>query len=146
MFGCLSSGFLFFTHLFLIDSAVIMKLSLSALFLLAVGVIAEKKVSYDGAKAIRIEVGEDVTSVMNIISQLKLETWKGVVNGVPVAGGHVDLVVPASKVAKFNKLAEKIKTEVMHEDLGASIAEESAPTALSSRGMLMFLSKTGCVY
>lgn len=113
-----------------------MKLSLSALFLLAVSVIAEKKVSYDGAKAIRIEVGEDVTSVLSIITELKLETWKGMADGVPVAGGHVDLVVPANKVAKFNKLAEKIKTEVMHEDLGASIAQESTTSALSSRGML----------
>jgi len=112
-----------------------MKASITTLFLLAASAIAQK-VSYAKAKAIRIEVGEDVTPVFNAISKLKLETWKGIgPDGLPIAGGHVDLVVPASKLAQFSKLTKGITQEVMHEDLGLSIAEESSTPALTSRGM-----------
>ncbi|CZR65852.1 probable carboxypeptidase [Phialocephala subalpina] len=84
------------------------------------------KVSYDGAKALRIPVGEDVEPLMQIIDELSLPVWKGVVNGVPVANGYVDLVVPAAQLARFNNLTTIVgmETEVMHEDLGLSIAEE----------------------
>ncbi|KAF4626386.1 hypothetical protein G7Y89_g11771 [Cudoniella acicularis] len=82
------------------------------------------KVSYDGAKAIRIPMGEDVMPVMNIIKQLQLPTWKGVQEGVPKAGGTVDLVVPADKVTEFNQLMTGINHEVLHDDLGASIEAE----------------------
>ena len=115
-----------------------MKLSLTTLVLLSATAIA-KKVSYDGAKALRIAVGEDVTPVLSIITELKLETWKGMANGIPIAGGHVDLVVPANKVAKFEKLSKGIKVEVMHEDLGLSMAAEETSPALTSRGMLRSL-------
>jgi hypothetical protein len=89
---------------------------------LSVGAVA--KVSYDGAKAIRIPTGEDVTPVLDIIDKLSLPTWKGIANGVPVANSNVDLVVPADKVAEFDQMVSGMTTEVMHEDLGLSIAEE----------------------
>lgn len=82
------------------------------------------KVSYDGAKAIRIPTGENVTTVLDIVNKLSLATWKGMANGVPVPNSHVDVVVPAEKVDKFDQLVEGMSTEVMHEDLGLSIAEE----------------------
>lgn len=82
------------------------------------------KVSYDGAKALRVLTGEDVTGVLYVINKLSLPTWKGMANGVPVANSHVDLVVPADKVAEFDQLSNGFDTEVMHEDLGLSIAEE----------------------
>jgi hypothetical protein len=84
------------------------------------------KVSYNGAKAVRIPVGDDVTTLKDLIHNLSLPTWKGVKDGIPLPNGHVDLVVPADKVAKFEKLAAKMNVEVMHEDLGASIAAESS--------------------
>ena len=102
-----------------------MKLSLTSLALvLSATTGALAKVSNDGAKAVRIPVGEDVTPLLDVISKLKLPTWKGAVKGVPVANSHVDLVVPADKVTEFEELTSEMKTEVMHEDLGLSIAEE----------------------
>lgn len=112
-----------------------MRPSLSSITLLfaAAGSVLAKKVSYDGAKAVRIEVGEDVIGVYNIIHDLQLPTWKGVSkDGVPAAGGHVDLVVPADKVLKFKKLTKGLTVEVMHEDLGASIAAESGEGEVST--------------
>jgi hypothetical protein len=84
-----------------------------------------KKVSYDGSKAMRIAVGSDVTAVKSLIDTLSLPTWKGVVDGMPQADGYVDLVVPYEKIAAFEELTVDMATQVMHEDLGASIAEES---------------------
>jgi hypothetical protein len=109
--------------------------------LFAAGLAAEalaKRVSYDGSKVVRIPVGEDVTPLYDIISKLKLPTWKGVgKDGVPIAGGHVDLVVPANKISRFEALTKNIAVEVMHEDLGAAISAESGEAAqgtLAARG------------
>lgn len=101
-----------------------MKLSFSLLVILTASATVAVKVSYDGAKAMRIAVGEDVVPLMSIIEKLELPTWKGVKDGVPVANSHVDLVVPADKVEEFKELTKGMTTEVMHEDLGASIADE----------------------
>lgn len=50
----------------------------------------------------------------------------------------MDLVVPADKVSEFDALTKDLfEVEVMHEDLGASIAAESGETsqkALGARG------------
>lgn len=91
---------------------------------LSVGTSVVAKVSYEGAKAVRIPTGEDVTPVLEIIEKLSLPTWKGIANGVPVANSNIDLVVPADKVAEFDQMVSEMTTEVMHEDLGLSIAEE----------------------
>jgi len=117
-----------------------MKFSLSLLAALATAVIAEK-VSYDGAQALRIAVGKDSIKLNDIIETLDLPTWKGIAKGtgLPAEGGHVDLVVPADKKAEFKKLAKGFKVEVMHEDLGASIAAESGEA--QSRGELWFFQK-----
>ncbi|KAH8591552.1 zinc carboxypeptidase [Bisporella sp. PMI_857] len=101
-----------------------MKPSSALLLALNSAALVAAKVSYDGAKAMRIAVGEDVVPLLDVINELDLPTWKGLSNGVPVANGHVDLVVPADKVAEFEQLTANMATEVMHEDLGASIADE----------------------
>lgn len=88
--------------------------------------VVDAKVSYDGSKAMRISVGSDVSAVKSLIDTLALPTWKGVVNGVPQPNGFVDLVVPYEKISAFDKMTSGMKTEVMHEDLGASIADESS--------------------
>lgn len=105
-----------------------MKFSPLLRLLPAASIATAGKVSYDGAKAIRIPVGEDVTQVMSVIHELDLPVWKGLAQGVPAPNSHVDIVVPASKVAEFEDLTSSITTEVMHEDLGLSIAEEGIVT------------------
>lgn len=112
-----------------------MKLSLSLLAALATAVIA-KKVSYDGAQAVRISVGSEAIKLNDIIESLDLPTWKGIAKGtgLPVDGGHVDLVVPAAKATEFKKLTSGFEIEIMHEDLGASIAAESADGLATCRG------------
>ena len=83
--------------------------------------------NYDGAKAIRILIGDDVIPVIDAISQLDLPVWKGISDeGVPKTNSNVDLVVPADKLEKFHEIVGGLGTEVMHEDLGASIAAESS--------------------
>lgn len=96
--------------------------------------LAFSKVSYNGAKALRIPVGEDVEPLMRIIDELSLPVWKGVANGVPVSNGHVDLVVPAAQLARFNNITATMgmETEVMHDDLGLSIAEEGQAVGFAS--------------
>lgn len=101
-----------------------MKPSLTSLILALNASVGLAKVSYDGAKAMRIATGEDVTPLLDVIEKLHLPTWKGAVKGIPVANSHVDLVVPANKVAEFEEATANMETEVMHEDLGLSIAEE----------------------
>ena len=95
-------------------------------------VVVVAKVSYDGAKALRIPVGEDVTPLMDVIRKLSLPVWKGAANGVPVPNSHVDLVVPAREVEEFNKLTADMDIEVMYDDLGLAIAAEGA--VVSSAG------------
>ncbi|KAH7321986.1 hypothetical protein BKA65DRAFT_91804 [Rhexocercosporidium sp. MPI-PUGE-AT-0058] len=104
-----------------------MKFLCVALLALA-SVVSSAKVSYNGAKAFRIPVGEDVTPLMDVIQKLDLPIWKGAPNGVPIPNSHVDLVVPAKNVKEFQRMTSKMVTEVMHEDLGAAIdAEGTAP-------------------
>jgi len=66
-----------------------MKSSIAVLTVLnAASLIVAQRVSYNGAKAMRISVGEDVIPLLDIITDLGLPTWKGVANGVPVANGQ----------------------------------------------------------
>ena len=98
---------------------------LSVSLLVLASVVSSAKVSYNGAKAFRIPVGEDVTPLMDVIQKLDLPIWKGAPNGIPSPNSHVDLVVPAKSVKEFNKMTKSMKTEVMHEDLGAVPGSQS---------------------
>lgn len=82
------------------------------------------RVNYDGFKAVRIAVGDDITVVKNLIETLSLPTWKGVVNGLPTPNALVDVVVPPHAAPAFQELSAGLHTEVMHEDLGLAIAAE----------------------
>ena len=57
-----------------------------------------------------------------LISDLHLSTW----NGDAKDDAIIDLFVPAEKVVDLEEATVDLDTEVMHEDLGASIAEESS--------------------
>lgn len=81
-----------------------------------------RKVSYDGARVVRLEVGEEVEKVSSLIEGLQLSSW----SGRPETDALIDLVVPAGKVEEFDMATANMKAELMHENLGASIAEESS--------------------
>lgn len=87
----------------------------------AAAVTKPERVSYDGYKVFRVAVGDQVAKVNDVISSLGLSTWKG----APRAGAFADIVVPPTKIDAFNGKIIGLDTVTMHEDLGASIAEES---------------------
>lgn len=85
------------------------------------------KVTYDGVKVFRIDVGnspEQVASIKDLVSKLGLALWTGKV----VENTHVDLEVPKHQLSAFRKATKDFMVSVMHEDLGASIREESTRT------------------
>lgn len=105
-----------------------MKLSIFS-FIFSSGItLASVKVSYEGAQAIRIPVGNDVTPLRNIIRELSLPTWKGMKAGIIKPNTDVDLVVPADKLEEFINATSTMNTHVMHENLGLSIANEGMTT------------------
>ncbi|KAJ0303921.1 hypothetical protein COL516b_006365 [Colletotrichum fioriniae] len=82
---------------------------------------SSKRVSYDGTKVFRLSVGDEVDRVNGVVDKLQLTTWKG----APRAGAFADIVVPATEVASFKAEVAGMNLTTMHEDLGASIADES---------------------
>ncbi|GAB1317997.1 hypothetical protein MFIFM68171_08207 [Madurella fahalii] len=99
----------------LLASSVLLGLSSAA------AVQSQERKSYGGYKVFRLSVEQDVAKVNNIIGKLGLTTWKG----APRAGAAADIVVPPSEVAAFEAEISGMNAITMHEDLGASIAEES---------------------
>ena len=86
----------------------------SSLFIsLACAIAVPGKVSYDGYKVVRLHSSAQIKSM---IQGLALKTW----NGAAKDDGEVDVVIPPS-VHAFDGM----DMEVMHENLGASIAEEA---------------------
>jgi murein tripeptide amidase MpaA len=83
--------------------------------------IPRPPVSYDGFKVFRVGVGQDTAEVDNIVSKLGLETWE-----YPRRpGSFADIVVGPEQLKSFEKETTKLHVETMHEDLGASIADET---------------------
>ncbi|OAL43810.1 hypothetical protein IQ07DRAFT_288497 [Pyrenochaeta sp. DS3sAY3a] len=81
-----------------------------------------KKVSYDDWKVYRVNIGSNTDKFTDVVNKLQLETWKG----KPATSNVVDVMVPPSQVADFEASTEDIETEVMHENLGLSIADEQS--------------------
>lgn len=80
--------------------------------------------SYNGFQAIRVPTENNVARVAGIIKRLELGTWQ---QTSPVA----DIVVPPEKPATFqgSKIRWRaLEIEIMHEDLGVSIAQETQST------------------
>jgi hypothetical protein len=87
----------------------------------AAAVAKPEKVSYDGYKVVRVAVGDQLAKINDVVSSLGLATWKG----APRAGAFADIVVPPTKLGAFTEKVAGLDVLTMHEDLGASIAEES---------------------
>lgn len=79
-------------------------------------------VSYDGYKVYRVPVGESADDINALVSRLGLDTWEN--SGLP--GTFADVVVAPDQIEIWEQESAGLGAEVMHEDLGASIAEESA--------------------
>lgn len=81
---------------------------------------ATSKVNYDGYRVFRLKAQEDnIEKINDVVSSLDLQTWKK-----SVKLGTADVVVPPEQVDNFLKLTEDFQTQVMHSNLGESIAEE----------------------
>ncbi|KAF6820090.1 Metallocarboxypeptidase A-like protein-like protein 1 [Colletotrichum plurivorum] len=86
----------------------------------------EKKITYDGFKAFRIATHNDPATVKQRIAGIAV---------IPFNldnSEHLDVAVPAGDISKFEKLG--LETTVLHEDLGADIAEEGAFEPYESTG------------
>ncbi|KAL9607664.1 MAG: hypothetical protein Q9167_007444 [Letrouitia subvulpina] len=106
-----------------LTSATAMRLLYLTFFIfnVALAVVVPRKATYDGYKVVRLEVGEQLPKVEGLIEKLSLLTW----NGGPKEKSEVDIVVPADKVAEFEASTADLDSKVMHENLGASIANEA---------------------
>lgn len=94
-------------------------ISLAALGLASAAAV-NNKVSYDGYKVFRVTVGDSAAKLSAVMDKLQLSTWKGKVGVSKV----VDVVVPPAHVLEFQAATQGINTLVMHEDVGASIAQD----------------------
>jgi hypothetical protein len=75
--------------------------------------------TYDGSKVYRIKAGRDIASMHKRIAGIASDTWDQ-------AHGNLDVVIPRNQLVAFEGLG--LKTRVLHENLGDSIARESAVT------------------
>lgn len=87
---------------------------------LASAAAVNSKVTYDGWKVYRVTVGDDSSKLSSVMSKLQLSTWKGKVGHSSV----VDIPVPPLQTLEFESGINGYSSLVMHEDLGASIAQE----------------------
>lgn len=99
--------------------------AITALLFAAVAHALPPKVTYDGTKVLRIDTTESTQaaeSLKEIISNLQLPLWTQNVG----PNTHVDFEVSKGKLAAFEKaIAGQFTYSIMHEDLGASIREET---------------------
>jgi carboxypeptidase A4 len=91
--------------------------------------VAPRSVSYDGWKVYRVNVGENRSKLKDVVSGLQLGTWKGSVDTSDI----VDVMVAPTQIQKFEAETKNIDTAVMHEDLGASISEETSFTTYAGK-------------
>lgn len=77
-------------------------------------VASSQKVSYDGFRVLRVKTSPEV---IHLIKSYSLQTW----SGEPEKTEYADVLVPPGSAALFSGIAN----EVMHEDLGDSIAKEA---------------------
>ncbi|OTB09358.1 hypothetical protein M426DRAFT_50647 [Hypoxylon sp. CI-4A] len=82
-------------------------------------------VSYDGFKVLRINTRGHQSAIKDKLSSISYEQWNDDVYK------HIDIIIPPSQVAAFEALG--LDYRVMHEDLGDSIAAESASRSVWSR-------------
>lgn len=95
--------------------------TLASLGLASAATVA-KKVNYDDWKVFRVNVGSDAAKLQDVMTKLQLELWKG----KPESSDVVDLMVPPTAVKDFEASTKSFETKLMHDNLGASIADEQS--------------------
>lgn len=85
---------------------------------------------YSGYKVVRVPTQKgNVKEVQRIITDLNLDTWK-----YPKAEGqNADIVIPPSQIPSFMERISGMDREIMHEDLGMSISNETTFEAYSGK-------------
>ena len=102
----------------------------------AAGVAIEEKVNYDGYQVFRLKAGDDnIEKINDIVSSMNLQTWKS-----SAKLGIADIVVPPEQIEIFLRTTEDFQREVMHSNLGESIAEEGQYDTYSTEAGMLYLS------
>lgn len=91
----------------------------SSLGSIALGHAQAGKGQYDGHQVLRVKTDGQPSAVLKRLASVSLEPWKE-----ETVGSHFDVVVPPEKRAAFDSL--KLRSTILHTDLGQSIAAESA--------------------
>lgn len=106
-----------------------MQLLLASSVLLAVAAsIAVPKsdfISYDGYKVFRVKTRGQLESMREKLSSFSYEEWGG------KELTHLDVAIPPEELAAFESLG--LDSHCMHQDLGASIKQESAQQTVWKR-------------
>ncbi|KAF5131381.1 Metallocarboxypeptidase A-like protein [Metarhizium anisopliae] len=89
---------------------------------------AESPVSYDGYKVFRVPVVDDGTHIQSLIDHLNLNVWQP----PSKKGAFADIQVAPSQLAAFENAMKGRSFEIMHEDLGDSIAREGTIQAYAA--------------
>ncbi|KAF5005055.1 hypothetical protein FDECE_8471 [Fusarium decemcellulare] len=98
-----------------------MKLTFSFLASLS---LANALVSYDGWKVVRVDTRNDVGLVRSRLASINYDEWSQ-------EDSYLDIAIPGNQILTFGTLG--LDSYVLHEDLGRSIAAESAPRQLWKR-------------
>lgn len=93
---------------------------LASVLATAAALPAEGPVSYDGHKVFRIPVMDDGTQIQSLVDRLNLNTWQP----PSKKGAFADVQVAPSQLAAFERAMKGRTYEIMHENLGKSIADE----------------------
>lgn len=113
----------------LVELNITMKFLLagSLLVALASGIAVPKSdfVSYDGYKVFRVKTQGQSESIRDKLSSLSYEEWSG------QKRTYFDIAIPPEELAAFERL--DLDSHCMHQDLGASIKEESAKQTVWKR-------------
>jgi len=87
----------------------------------AASVSNQQAVSYDQFKVFRINGPSNTDKFQEVVKKLQLDVWKG----KPSSGDVVDVSVAPEQLSAFQDATKGLDTKIMHENLGASIADEN---------------------
>ncbi|OSS49479.1 hypothetical protein B5807_05619 [Epicoccum nigrum] len=87
----------------------------------AASVSNQQAVSYDQFKVFRVNGPSNTDKFQEVVKKLQLDVWKG----KPSSGDVVDVSVAPEQLSAFQDATKGLDTKIMHENLGASIADEN---------------------